>query len=347
MISHVWSFSAVLKPPFPLISGNGGTETFVLGQCRELTRRGIENQIITFGLEKKDGRKFASDLNFVDFPSPESVETLGGAVLLNTDPVKISTTQAPFIILHILPKPELSKESYRQAYKHHRLITNSLFSRKVWSDYLGIDENEIGLVYPFSETIFGSEPVPAHFKHPTRVLFAGRLGVEKGVYTFLEALHFFEGDEAFEFSVVLAGSQDPGYEIIEPLIRAHPMIKAIPLRRGGEEMAKLLVQQDIVVMPGHGLRWQEPFGILSVEAQHAGCRVVGGDLGGLPETDCGGLHLFDADNPFALAQELRKVGKLGRLSTQQRAKATKLLTVQKSVDQLLAVLGSDLPAYKP
>lgn len=43
-----------------------------------------------------------------------------------------------------------------------------------------------------------------------------------------------------------------------------------------------------VVMPSNSHYWHETFGIVSVEAQHAGCRVIASDDGGLPVTDCGG-----------------------------------------------------------
>jgi hypothetical protein len=47
----------------------------------------------------------------------------------------------------------------------------------------------------------------------------------------------------------------------------------------------------IVVIPSNSQYRHETFGIVSVEAQHSGCRVIASDDGGLPETDCGGVVL--------------------------------------------------------
>ncbi len=52
-----------------------------------------------------------------------------------------------------------------------------------------------------------------------------------------------------------------------------------------------MARHDIVVMPSNSQYWHETFGIVSIEAQHSGCRVVASDDGGLPETDCGGVVL--------------------------------------------------------
>src|SRR5688572_9035000 len=86
MISYVWTPSSFWTPAFPLIPGNGGTETFTLGHCRELNRRGIKNQIITFRLGKEDGRKLSPDLTFVDYPLPVDMGKLKGDVILATEP---------------------------------------------------------------------------------------------------------------------------------------------------------------------------------------------------------------------------------------------------------------------
>ena len=54
----------------------------------------------------------------------------------------------------------------------------------------------------------------------------------------------------------------------------------------------------------------EPFGMLSVEAQHSGCRVIASSLGGLPETNCGLLSLVEERNPQALVTAMGEAIKL-------------------------------------
>lgn len=359
MISFVWTPSSFWTPPFPLIPGNGGTETYTLGQARELSRRGIANQIITFRLGQEDGRTYSPDLNFVDFERPEDLGRLDDDVILVTEPLDLQTTKPAFVMLHNPPYSQefstlyhpkyslFTKEFYKRVHAGRRLMTNSHASAQLWADYLGTEAAHIGVVYPFADEIFSQVPVPKRTDGKTRVLFAGRLSIEKGFYTFLETLHFFQNDPDFEFTVVLAGSQGEEYPIVERLVRAHPMLQTTQARRTPKAMAELLATQDIVVMPSHSVLWREPFGALSVEAQHAGCRVVACDIGGLPETDCGGLLTFEPDNPAAMAETIRKAAKKGRLSTAERKKASRRHTAAASVDQLLTVLKSDIPPYQP
>lgn len=346
MISFVWTPSSFWTPPFPLIPGNGGTEAFTLGQARELTRRGIPNQIVTFRLGKKDGREFSPDLNFVDFADPKDVVSLDGDAVFATEPLKISTKKPPFIMLHNPPYKQFTKQFYKDNFTGRRLMTNSRASARLWAEYLGAAPNSIGVVFPFADAAFAAEPEPKPAAGPTRVLFAGRLTVAKGFYTFLESLHSFDDDKDFIFTVVLAGTQGEEFRIIQKLVAAHPMLRAVPPRPAIAGMASLLVNQDIVVMPSHSVMWPEPFGMLSVEAQHAGCRVVASRVGGLPETDCGGLHTFEPDNPLALASAIRQAAKRGRLSVAERQLAAAQFTVAQSVDKLTELLNSDLPVYR-
>ncbi|HET9411996.1 MAG TPA: glycosyltransferase family 4 protein [Candidatus Saccharimonadales bacterium] len=347
MISFVWTPSSFWEKPLPVIPGNGGTETFTLGQLRELGRCGVDAQIITFRMGKNDGREFSPDVSFVDYPQSTDLACLEGEVLLVSEPLRIPTKKVPHMILHNPPYITQTKQFYKQHFKGHKLITNSQASASLWADYLGIGQNSLGVMYPFADAAFGKVVPKERPTDKVRVLFAGRLTPDKGFYTLLEALHFFADDRDIEFTVVLVGDQDKEFLLVEPLVRAHPLLQAVPARRTAQDMAQLLSEYDVVVMPSHSVLWKESFGILSVEAQHAGCQVVASNLGGLPETDCGGLTLFEPDNPVALAAAIREAAAKGRLSESQRKKASMRFTVEQSVDSLLALLKADLPVYQP
>lgn len=347
MISFVWTPSSFWTPPFPLIEGNGGTESFVLGQARELTRRGIENQVVTFRLGKDDGRASAPDVNFVDYADAKAMGTLKGDAILQTEPLDFASDRAPFVMLHNPPYTERARDFYVHGYAGRKLIANSKANAQLWQEYLGIKRGDIAVVYPFAHAAFASVAAQARKPGPTRVLFAGRLTVEKGFYTLLEVLHQFAADDSFRFDIVLAGKQGDDYPIIEKLVQAHPMLHIVPAKAGPQQMAALLVGYDVLVMPSHGIMWREPFGMLSVEAQHAGCRVVASNIGGIPETDCGGLHVFEDGNPLAFAASIREAAKKGRLTQAERTKAAAHFTVEQSVDQLLSALAGDFPVYKP
>jgi glycosyltransferase involved in cell wall biosynthesis len=108
-------------------------------------------------------------------------------------------------------------------------------------------------------------------------------------------------------------------------------------------MATLMARHDIVVMPSNSQYWHETFGIVSIEAQHSGCRVVASDDGGLPETDCGGMVLVRPDNAEALAWGIREAADSGPLSRAARQDAGVRFTVGQSVDALLKVLTRPQP----
>jgi glycosyltransferase involved in cell wall biosynthesis len=143
--------------------------------------------------------------------------------------------------------------------------------------------------------------------------------------------------------VTAAGSERPQGRIIETLVDAHPGITVVPARRTPAGMAALMAEHDVVVMPSNGQYWHETFGIVSIEAQHAGCRVVASDDGGLPETDCGGVILVAPDNAEALAAGIVRAADAGPLSPGARTLAGRRFTVAQSVDALLGVFARPRP----
>jgi glycosyltransferase involved in cell wall biosynthesis len=171
-------------------------------------------------------------------------------------------------------------------------------------------------------------------------LFAGRLSAQKGIYTLLEMLHMssIRDNTNLVFSVTTAGSDKPEGKIIKLLVDAHPNLTVIPARKTPAAMAELMAAHDIVIMPSNSQYWHETFGIVSVEAQHSGIRVVASDDGGLPETNCGGVILVKPDDPEALALGINVAIKKGPLSEHVRLRAANLFTVEQSVDNLLQVL---------
>jgi glycogen(starch) synthase len=72
----------------------------------------------------------------------------------------------------------------------------------------------------------------------------------------------------------------------------------------GEELAELLNAHRVAVIPS---RWNEPFGIVALEAAACGCAVVGSSGGGLPEAigPCG--VTFPNNDASALARVLEEL----------------------------------------
>jgi glycosyltransferase involved in cell wall biosynthesis len=249
-------------------------------------------------------------------------------------------------MLHV--PPPLREAERRQTFEETRnrgLIATSRFAALLWAEFLDVDVATVQVVYPFAEPCYAVQRRPVSSPGAVRVLYAGRLSPEKGIYTLLAMLHsdlitdLVAQDVRVTFTATTSGSDKPQGRIIRTLLEAHPGIRLVDARRSPEAMAVLMSEHDILVMPSNSQYWHETFGIVSIEAQHAGCRVVASDDGGLPETDCGGVTLVAPDDAAALARGVREAIALGAVSEAGRFAASSRFTVEQSVDDLLAVFA--------
>ena len=310
MISFIWS------PGNPLPAGTGGSENYTVGQVRELTRRGVAAQVVTVGLGAGDGRDEFADIPFLSLATLGEVGRLDSTVVFVNEPHTVPTRHPAFLILHNPPPIRERKRAFAVAGTRERaLIATSQYAAALWSGYLDVDIATINVVYPFAEPDFAAASRPGRPAGKTRILFAGRLSPEKGIYTLLETLHIdiIEQDPGLTFTATTAGADKPQGKIIERLLSAHPGISLVASCKTPAAMAALMASHDIVVMPSNSQYWHETFGIASIEAQHSGCRVVASDDGGLPETDCGGVVLVRPDNPEALAWGIHEAANSGPL----------------------------------
>ena len=340
MISFIWS------PGNPLPAGTGGSENYTVGQVRELTRRGIAAQVVTVGLGTSDGRDGFVGVPFLSLPTLAEVGEIDSTVVFINEPHAVPTRYPAFLILHNPPPIRERQRAFTvKGTRERALIATSRYAAALWAGYLDVDVATISVVYPFAEPSFAARSRPPGAAGETRVLFAGRLSPEKGIYTLLETLHIdiIEQAPRLTFTATTAGADKPQGKIIERLLRTHPGISVVPSCKTPAEMAALMARHDIVVMPSNSQYWHETFGIVSIEAQHSGCRVVASDDGGLPETDCGGVVLVTPDNAEALAWGIRKAADSGPVSPAARHDAGRRFTVRQSVDALLNVLTRPLP----
>jgi D-inositol-3-phosphate glycosyltransferase len=340
LISFIWS------PGNPLPAGTGGSENYTIGQVRELLRRGIPAQVVTVGLGIRDGRDGFTDIPFLTLSTLAKVSGLDDTIVFVNEAHTVPTRNPAFLILH---NPPPIRERHRafavEGTRELTLIATSQYAAALWSRYLDVDVATISVVYPFAEPDFAAQPRPGRETEPTRVLFAGRLSPEKGIYTLLETLHLdiIEQHPGLTFTVTTAGADKPQGKIIERLLGTHPAISMVNSCKTPAAMAALMARHDIVVMPSNSQYWHETFGIVSIEAQHSGCRVVASDDGGLPETDCGGVVLVPPDNAEALAWGIIQAVDSGVVSPAARHDAGSKFTVAQSVDALLNVFARPLP----
>jgi glycosyltransferase involved in cell wall biosynthesis len=143
----------------------------------------------------------------------------------------------------------------------------------------------------------------------------------------------------YSVTFVTAGQHVPIGREIARMLKGYPYAKLIPAEKSVTSMANLLARSDILIMPSV---FAEPFGMLSVEAQHSGCRVVASNVGGLPETNCGLLTLVEPRSPLALLTGIKQAVALGAATKKERLQAAEEFTLQESVSAFLKCL----PAYR-
>lgn len=339
MISFVWS------PGQRLPAGTGGSENYTVGQVRELNRRGIDARVVTIGLGTADGREEFDDVPFLAVTTLDDVTRLDDTVVFVSEAPPLATRRPAYQILHVPPPlREGQRAAVVAATRDRTLIATSRYAAALWADFLDVSLDTVHVAYPFAEPAFAAQPRAGGRDGVTRVLYAGRLTPEKGIYTLLSMLHtdLFDS-EAVSVTVTTAGSDKPQGAIIERMLRTHPGIEVVPARRTPAGMSALMSEHDVVVMPSNSQYWHETFGIVSIEAQHAGCRVVASDDGGLPETDCGALSLVAPDDAEALAQGILAARRLGPVADAARMRAGRSFTVADSVDGLLDILRAPQP----
>lgn len=329
MISFVW------PPGQPMLAGTGGSETYTAGHVRELLKRGIDAQVVTIGHGTKDGRQDFTDIPFLALPNKSAISQLPGTVVFVNRAYPVPTKHKAVIILHCSIPEDADLDKYLKHIENKVIIATSIYNAQKWALYLGIPYAKIKVVLPFADPKFGNS-TRSKPSQKSRILFAGRFHPEKGIYTILEMMH--QKDmrrNGYKVSMVVAGQHvEIGREIAR-MLKNYPYANLIPAQKSIAEMASLLAKTDILIMPSV---FAEPFGMLSIEAQHSGCRVVASNVGGLPETNCGLLTLVEPRSPLALVTGIKQAVALGSATKRQRTEASEEFTLDKSVTTLLKFL---------
>ncbi|HSX31554.1 MAG TPA: glycosyltransferase family 4 protein [Candidatus Saccharimonadales bacterium] len=338
MISFVWPSNEAM------LAGTGGSETFTAGHVRELMRRGIDAQVVIIGPAVKQSRQDFSDVPFLGLASKEAIGGLPGTVIFINRAYDVETRHKAAIILHCAVPSKVEQRERIRDVEGKTIIATSIYNAQQWALYLGVPNSTIEVVMPFADPVYGNVRRSKPGKK-VRALYAGRLHPEKGIYTILEMMHQYEmGVLDVHMSIVMAGQHVEEGRTITQMLKGYEYAKLLDPRKTVASMAKLLAKTDILLMPSV---FAEPFGMLSVEAQHSGCRVIASSLGGLPETNCGLLTLVEERNPQALITAIREAMALGLSTTKERKVAIHEFTLGQSVDSLLKYLPRDSASAGP
>ena len=333
MISFVWPSRE------GMLAGTGGSETFTTGHVRELMRRGIRVQVVIVGPKIKQSKQDFPDIPFLGLNDEKAISSLPGTVVFINQAYDVTTRNKAVIILHCAVPSKVEQHARKKDIKDKVVIATSIYNAQQWALYLNIPSSAINVVMPFADPIYGNTRRSKPGKK-VRVLYAGRLHPEKGIYTILEMMHQYEmGILDVTMSIVMAGQHVEEGRVITKMLKGYKYAKLLEARKTVASMAELLSKTDILLMPSV---FAEPFGMLSVEAQHSGCRVIASSLGGLPETNCGLLSLVEERNPQALITAIGEAIALGLSTNKERKLAVNEFTLSKSVDSFLKYLPAKI-----
>ena len=315
-----------------MLAGTGGSETFTAGHVRELLRRGIDAQVVLVGTPVAHSKRDFPGVPFVSLADEAAISELAGAVVFVNRAYDVPTRHKATIILHCAVPSKVEQDERIKDVEGKTIIATSIYNAQQWALYLKIPSSAINVVMPFADPVYGKVRRSKPGKKVI-VLYAGRLHPEKGIYTVMEMMHQYEmGILDVQMSIVMAGQHVEEGRAIAKMLHGYTYAKLLEPRRSVLSMAALLAATDILLMPSV---FAEPFGMLSVEAQHSGCRVIASSLGGLPETNCGLLTLVEERNPQALITAIGEAVALGLATTRERRSAIEEFTLGESVDSLL------------
>jgi glycosyltransferase involved in cell wall biosynthesis len=158
-----------------------------------------------------------------------------------------------------------------------------------------------------------------------RLLYAGRIDARKGIDTAIEALALLPA----EATLTIVGSGEPSCaDELRALRDRLGLERRVELAgaRPRAELAELYATADAVLFP---VRWEEPWGLVPLEAMATGTPVVATRAGGSAEYLTGGENclgfpagdapaLADAVTRLATSEELRRRLRAGGLATASR-----------------------------
>ncbi len=154
---------------------------------------------------------------------------------------------------------------------------------------------------PYDADVFRAPAVPAE---PGTVIFSGRLIRAKGIFHLVEAVRLLR-DRGGPVKITLVGA-GPDEAELRRAIAAADLGECVTLIGHSEpdQVAALLGRHQIAAIPSD---WDEPFGIVALEAIACGCYVVAFPDGGLPLAVGQAGLLTGEKSPAALADGIQRV----------------------------------------
>jgi glycosyltransferase involved in cell wall biosynthesis len=294
----------------------GGTERVVSWLTEELVRQGHEVTLFASGDSETSARLVPACQRAL-WRDPDCRDTLPHHVRLvelvareahrfdvihfHLDDVHLPTVgrlPCPAITtLHGRPNPHDQGPLF-EAFPQARLVSISDDQRRPVPD-----ANWVATVYhgmPRELHTYRGEP-------GTYLAFLGRLSPEKGIESAVEIAR--RAGLPLRVAAKIYPEERPYYErVVEPMFRASPWVEFVG-EVGGRTKDDFLGGAQALLFP---ITWEEPFGLVMIEAIACGTPVVAYRRGSVPEVVDDGTTGFIVDDVDSAVQAVGQVGRLDR-----------------------------------
>ncbi|MFT3766949.1 MAG: glycosyltransferase family 4 protein [Minicystis sp.] len=337
---------AILSTPFIRVppAGYGGTELFCYELAEELHARGHDVTLFTTGDSTTTCRKrwlYAHP----EWPPTSSDEVSHAAFCL------AEVARGGFDVVHVnsplsVPFSRFVAVPFVCTLHHHREPQMSrLYAAHPRVSYVGISRRQLELETPLPDATvihhgLSPERYPESERHDGYLLHLGRYAQEKGTHMALDVAR------ASGLPIVLAGRthpQDTKYfaEHVAPRLNA-PGVSEVGEADHPKKLA-LLRGARAVVCP---LQWEEPFGLIAIEAMLCGTPVLGFARGAYPEIVEEGVTGFLAppSDLAALARLAAQLDGFDRRACARRARERFTTAIMTDAYEALYKRVAGLPA---
>ena len=141
----------------------------------------------------------------------------------------------------------------------------------------------------------------AHIERTRDIVCVGRLVSDKGFAVMLHALALLQAHgQRYTLTVVGEGPESAALQGLVPVLGLQGQVQFTGALQG-EALVQTLNRHRVAVVPSV---WEEPFGLVALEAQACGCIPVVAASGGLPQAAGPAGVVFAKGDPLALAARL-------------------------------------------